>query len=40
MSQFTQKIAVGILGLSASVNTAQVNFKTMMDHIVLSQVTK
>jgi len=40
MSQFTQKVAVGILGLPASANAEQVNFKTMMDHIVLSQVTK
>lgn len=43
MSQFTQKVAVGIftiLGASASVSAEQVNFKTMMDHIVLSQVNE
>jgi len=43
MSQFTQKIAVGafaILGFSASANAEQVNFKTMMDHTVLSQVNE
>jgi hypothetical protein len=43
MSQFTQKVVVGIftiLGASASVSAEQVNFKTMMDHIVLSQVNE
>ncbi|MBU2969515.1 hypothetical protein KO527_09180 [Pseudoalteromonas sp. C2R02] len=43
MSQFTQKVAVGIftiLGASASASAEQVNFKTMMDHIVLSQVNE
>jgi len=43
MSKFTQKVAVGIfaiLGLSASANAEQVNFKTMMDQTVLSQVNE
>lgn len=43
MSQFTQKVAVGIftiLGASASASAEQVNFKTMMDHIVLSQLNE
>ena len=43
MSKFTQKVAVGIfslLGLTASANAEQVNFQTMMDYTVLSQVNE